>query len=116
MKVAYASRTGNVEAVVEKLGITDAVKIEDGTETIEGEYIVMCYTDGKGIVPEAVEAFLKANPGVKGVVASGNSERHADTFCWAADIISKEYGVPTIAKLDKQGTDEDLDAIRAALD
>lgn len=115
MKVAYASRTGNVEAVVEKLGLSDAVKIVDGTESIEGEYVVMTYTDGKGIVPAIVEDFLKANPGVTGVVGSGNSERHADTFNFAADIIAKEYGVPVIAKLEGQGTDEDLETIKAAL-
>lgn len=32
MKVVYASRTGNVEALIGKLGITDALHIEDGTE------------------------------------------------------------------------------------
>lgn len=32
MKVVYASRTGNVETLIGKLGITDALHIEDGTE------------------------------------------------------------------------------------
>ena len=37
MKVVYASRTGNVESIVSKLGIEDALKIEDGSETVEDD-------------------------------------------------------------------------------
>ena len=29
MKVVYASRTGNVESIISKLGIEDALKVED---------------------------------------------------------------------------------------
>ena len=36
MRFAYASRTGHVEKVVRTLGLADAVKIVDGTETIPG--------------------------------------------------------------------------------
>ena len=35
MKVVYASRTGNVESIISKLEIEDALKIEDGSETVE---------------------------------------------------------------------------------
>ena len=40
MKVVYASRTGNVESIISKLGIEDALKIEDGSETVEEDYIL----------------------------------------------------------------------------
>ena len=46
MKVVYASRTGNVEALIGKLGITDALHIEDGTEKVSEDYILFTYTDG----------------------------------------------------------------------
>ena len=39
MKVVYASRTGNVEALIGKLGITDALHIEDGTEKVSGRSV-----------------------------------------------------------------------------
>ena len=51
MKVVYASRTGNVESIISKLGIEDALKIEDGSETVEEDYILFTYTDGFGDVP-----------------------------------------------------------------
>ena len=41
MKVVYASRTGNVESIISKLGIEDALKIEDGSETVEEDYLLI---------------------------------------------------------------------------
>ena len=96
-------------------GVTDALKIEDGNERVDGDYLIFTYTDGKGIVPTVVERFLEQNPGVKGVVGSGSRERHADTFNFAADKIAEKYGVPVIAKLDLDGTEEDLEVIKKAL-
>lgn len=115
MKIAYASRMGHVEGIIKRLGITDALKIEDGTEKIDGEYVIFTYSDGKGIIPKIVESFLQSNPGVKAVVGSGSMARHADTFNFAAVKISEAYGVPLIAKLDMDGTDEDISMIKDEL-
>ncbi|MCR4842923.1 MAG: class Ib ribonucleoside-diphosphate reductase assembly flavoprotein NrdI [Eubacterium sp.] len=115
MKVVYASRMGHVEGIVNRLGITDALKIESGTEKCDGDYVLFTYTDGQGIVPPTVEAFLAANAGVKAVVGSGSMERHADTFNFAADIIAEKYNVPILAKVDMDGTDEDLETIKAKM-
>lgn len=115
MKVVYASRTGNVEKLVEKVGAEDVLKIKDGTETVAGEYVIFTYTDGKGIIPKVVDKFLQANPGVTAVVGSGNQQWHADTFNFAAQKIADQYGVPVIAKVDGEGTDEDVATIKAAL-
>ena len=61
------------------------------------DFIIFTYTDGKGIVPKIVEDYLKTcGDKLKGVVATGNMERHADTFCWAGDIIAKDYNVPCL--------------------
>lgn len=115
MKVVYASRTGNVEKLVNKVGAEDVLKIKDGTETVDGDYVIFTYTDGKGIVPKPVAKFLEGNPGVKAVVGSGSQQWHADTFNFAAQKIADQYGVPVIAKVDGEGTDEDVAAIKAAL-
>ena len=48
MKYAYASKTGHVEKIVRKLGLADALKIIDGTETVDEDYILFTYTTGKG--------------------------------------------------------------------
>ena len=117
IKVAYASKTGHVQKVVDQLGLTDALKIVDGTEKLDGEYVIFTYTTGKGKTPKPVEAFLAANPGVKAVVGSGSTAKsHIETFNFAAENISKAYHVPVIARLDGVGTDEDLAHIKTELE
>ena len=112
MTYVYASRMGKTEKLIEKLAI-DAMKIENGTETVKGDYILFTYTDGNGVVPNIVESFLKNNPdGLKGVVAGGSRERHAATFGWAGDIISKKYNVPCLHKVDGEGSEEDVEKIK----
>lgn len=117
IKVAYASKTGHVEKIIKKLGLTDALKIEDGTEIIDGEYVIFTYTIGKGKTPKQVETFLAANPGVLAVVGSGSkSKSFIDTYNFAAENISKTYGVPIIAKVNGSGTDEDIAYIKSELE
>ena len=117
IQVAYASKTGHVQKVVDKLGMTDALKIVDGSEKLGGEYVIFTYTTGKGKTPKPVEAFLAANPGVKAVVGSGSTAKsHIETFNFAAENISKAYNVPIIAKLDGVGTDEDIAYINEELE
>lgn len=115
MKFVYASRMGHVEGIIKRVGIEDALKIQDGTEKIDGDYVIFTYTDGKGIIPKIVEDFLDANPGVKAVVGSGSMERHADTFNFAAEKIAEKYDVPILAKLDMDGTEYDIKEIKTKL-
>ena len=80
---------------------------------VEGDYILITYTDGVGIIPPTVKAFLDANrAGLKAAAVSGNSERHPDTFCGAADKIAAEYGCPIIARFEKDGDASVEEAIR----
>ena len=117
MKIAYASKTGHVEKIISKLGLDEALKIVNGDEKIDGEYIIFTYTTGKGKTPKQVEAFLAANPGVKAVVGSGSTAKsHIETFNFAAENISKAYNVPIIAKVDGVGTDKDMAHIKAELE
>ena len=115
MKYVYASRSGNVEELVHILGL-EAMKLKDGTETIDQDFILFTYTDGRGVVPPVVTAFLKENHSyLKGVIVSGNMQRHGDTFCGAGRIISEMYGVPVIAQVDGVGDAYDHRAIRGKL-
>ena len=117
IQVVYASKTGHVEKVINKLGLTDALKIVDGTEKIDGEYVIFTYTSGKGKTPKPVEAFLAANPGVRAVVGSGSTAKsHIETFNFAAENISRAYNVPILAKLDGVGTDKDMVRIKTELE
>lgn len=116
MKLVYASRTGNVQKLVDRISTVDALKIASGEESVQEDYILITYTDGAGIIPPAVEKFLDANhAGCKGVAVSGNSERHPNTFCFAADKITDKYKLPVIAKFEKDGDASAEAAIKAAL-
>ena len=115
MKVVYASRTGNVETLIGKLGITDALHIEDGTEKVSEDYILFTYTDGYGDVPAEVENFLMTNGTlIQGVVCSGDTN-YGDAYCQAADKISEDYHVPCLYKVENDGTDDDVEAIKELL-
>ena len=117
MKYAYASKTGHVEKIVQKLGLADAIKITDGTETVEDDYILFTYTTGKGKTPKQVEEFLSHNKNIQAVVGSGSrSKSHVDTFNFAADNIGKQYNVPVLARLDGTGTDEEIDLLKDAIE
>lgn len=115
MKYVYASRMGNVEKLIKELGVV-AEKIVTGSEIVNDDFILFTYTDGQGIVPKAVESFLSVNgKHLKGVVAAGSKERHADTFAWAGDLIAKEYDVACLYKIDGPVDEEDVKAIQKLL-
>lgn len=112
MKVVYTSRTGNVESVIEKLGIPDAIKIGTGDNNVSEDYILITYTDGYGDVPAEVEEFLDSNSAnLKGVIVSGNTG-YGDAYCAAGDVISEKYNVPCLYKFEDAGTDEDIEKIK----
>jgi len=114
MKYAFASRTGNVQSIIDRLGI-DALQIVDGSEDIDEEFIIFTYTDGFGDTPMEVEDFLAANGDlVKGVVVSGDTG-YGEAYCQAGDNIAEAYNVPVLYKVENDGTDEDIDAIKEAL-
>ena len=112
MRIVYASRTGNVQNLIEKLGVENPIKIGEGENTISEDYIIFTYTDGYGEVPYEVEEFLKVNSAnLKGVVVSGSTS-FGEAFCGAGDVISTEYNVPVLYKVEESGTDEDVEKIK----
>lgn len=115
MKIVYASRTGNVESFVEKLGIDDVFKIENGQEKVSEPYVLVTFTDGYGEVPEEVQDFLEGNAEhMVGVAASGD-QSYGEAFCLAADEIADAYGVPILAKFEFDGELEDVEKFLSEL-
>lgn len=108
--IVYASRTGNVRFIVDKLGLP-SVEITNGL-LVKEPFFIMTYTDGLGTTPEVVENFMKNNAHYcKGVIASGNSNFGHAVFCKSADNISQKYNVPVIRKIELRGFQHDYNAI-----
>ena len=107
MLIAYASRTGNVQRFIGKLNFPSITINED--IIINEPYILVCYTDRKGQVPESVSEFLRRSSAfIKGVAASGN-RNWGEYFARSADIISRQYQVPIVRKFELSGTKSDVE-------
>lgn len=114
MNYVYASRTGNVESIVTQLGL-DAMRIDSGVESVDGDYILFTYTDGYGDIPAEVDSFLAGNSMyLKGVIVSGD-KGYGDAYCAAGDKIAEDYGVECLYKVENDGTAEDLEEIKKIL-
>ncbi|HHU79907.1 MAG: class Ib ribonucleoside-diphosphate reductase assembly flavoprotein NrdI [Bacilli bacterium] len=109
MKIVYASRTGNVESFVEKLGVEDTLKIETGNETVNEPYVLVTFTDGYGEVPEEVQDFLDNNAEHLVAVAASGDTSYGEAYCLSADEIADTYGVPILAKFEFDGEPEDVE-------
>lgn len=116
MKVIYASRTGNVESIVNALNL-DAIDINT-IDKAEEDYILLTYTDGAGDIPYEVETFLAENDNaahLKGVIASGDPMYGDENFCGSGDKIAEMYNVPCLYKVINDGSDEDREKIAELL-
>ena len=116
MKVIYASRTGNVESIVNQLGF-DAEDINTVDEAAE-DYILFTYTDGAGDIPFEVEDFLNRGGNAakcRGTVVSGDPGFGEENFCAAGDRISEQFGIECLYKVENAGTAEDLEKIAAVV-
>ena len=115
MKIAYASRTGNCENIVNKLGIEN-IFISSGEESINENIILLTYTDGYGLVPTEVEDFVNNNKEyIKGIIASGDKS-FGDAYCGAGVTLSEELNVPLIMKIENSGTDEEIEELKKSLE
>lgn len=116
MKLVYASRTGNVEKLVSRLGTDNVLKITTGDETVAEPVFLITYTDGAGVLPAVVTSFVEKNkPYIKAAAVSGNKERHPDTFVGAARVLSDSYGIPVDITFNKDGDDDTVAAVKKAL-
>lgn len=134
VKIAYTSMTGNTEEISEILekDFTDAgADVErENADSVESDFfddadvcVVATYTEGAGDVPFDFEDFQEElgdqdlSGKVFGVVGSGDSENHPDTFCGAADTFEESFdgtgakkGSDTV-KIDNNAEGDDLLAL-----
>lgn len=115
MKIVYASRTGNVQSIIDRLKVNDTLQIETGNETVNENFILFTYTDGYGDTPSEVIDFVSNHSDkIKAVIVSGD-KGYGETYCQAGDNISKEFDVPCLYKVENDGTEQDIKAIKNAI-
>ncbi|WP_274307215.1 class Ib ribonucleoside-diphosphate reductase assembly flavoprotein NrdI [Solibacillus daqui] len=109
--IVYASRTGNVQSIVGKLGLP-AIAIDQAI-SITKPFLLFTYTDGLGSVPLVVENYMQQNHMLcKGIIVSGNRNFGHSMFGRAGDLLANYYQLPLIAKLDLRGTTADYEQIK----
>ena len=109
--IIYASRTGNVRYIVQKLGLP-AMDLAD-VDKIDEPYLLFTYTDGLGSVPPIVDQFMIANYNhCKGIIVSGNRNFGHAFFGRAGDSLAARYGIPLIEKLELRGTTSNYETIK----
>ena len=110
MKIIVYSLTGNCKRFVDMCEIPegDVIYLQDIDYDVDFDYILITPTFGFGEVPVAVSKFLKENHNhLKGVVGSGN-KNWGERFANASEIISKEYDVPLLMKIELHGSKKDI--------
>lgn len=113
MKIIYFSLTGNCRRFLFfcKLDEEDVISMTD-VDIVDYDYILVTPTVGFGEVPKEVTNFLNKNGKyLRGVVSSGNRNWGAN-FAIAGDIISKEYNVPLLMKIELLGNKSDIEKFK----
>ena len=110
MKIIVYSLTGNCKRFVDMCEIPeeDVIYLQDIDYDVDFDYILITPTFGFGEVPAAVSKFLVENHMyLKGVVGSGN-KNWGERFANASEIISREYDVPLLMKIELHGSKKDI--------
>ena len=109
--IAFASRTGNVRHIVNRLALPSVDIKQEGE--IHEPFLLFTYTDKLGAVPVVVSEFMERNHALcKGVIVSGNMNYGHANFGGAGDKLSKQYNIPLVCKIDVRGNDKDDQAIK----
>lgn len=113
MKIYFDTATGNVENFLNRVkeyakneGVeVELVKIGADTEIKEPAHF-FTFTHGKGVLPKSSVAIVdKYGDLFLSISSSGSMQRHADTFCFACDIVHKKFGTDIFLRIDGAGTD-----------
>jgi protein involved in ribonucleotide reduction len=108
MILVYYSFTGQVKSFVGKIDKYESINVEEYLPSM-GKYILITPTHGFGNVPDKVQEFLNGHSdNMVAVCGSGRQVwKLQGTYCKAVDVISSQYGVPSLLKFEMKGTDRD---------
>lgn len=108
--IIYASRTGNIRYIVNKLGLP-ALDLQMIQEDVP-PFLLFTYTDGLGSVPLLVDQFMQKHAEkCRGIIVSGNRNFGHAMFGRAGDLLASIYNLPLVTKLDLRGTTADYEKI-----
>ena len=108
--IVFASRTGNVRFIVQKLG-SPFLEISETLEIMQ-PFILFTYTDGLGNVPQQVVNFLQQHvTKCVGTFVSGN-RNFGSLFARAGHEIEQQFGIPLLYAVDLRGFPSDYEAMK----
>ena len=114
MLIVYASKTGNVERFVQKLGFS-RLRLMSGEEEVAEPCLLLTYTTGFGQVPPEVLRFVEHNrPHIRGVAVSGN-RNWGSNFARAGDVIAERFGLVVVHKFELAGTSKDVAIVKEVI-
>ncbi|GHF94029.1 protein NrdI [Deinococcus piscis] len=109
MQLIFDTLTGNTRRFAHKVADLTGVEVVALADADpRAPYLLLTYTFGSGAVPESTAAFLgQHSHWLRGVVSSG-SYHWGESFGRAGDVISAQYRVPYVARVNKSGNAEDV--------
>lgn len=114
MLIVYYSMTGNTRAFAKRFE-ADGFAVQSIDSAPSEPFILFTPTYNFGKVPDKVAAFLGKHGGhLAGVVAFGN-RNWGGNFAKAGDVITEQYNVPLLRKVELRGTETDYIEIKGRL-
>ena len=111
LKVVYDSKTGLGKKFAER--VSD--KAQPIFDPIDSPCILITRNVGLGLVPGSTKKFLKQyGKYVEGVVVNGD-RRFGKYFCAAGPKIQKEFNIPIIRNIERDGNEEDVLQVKKIL-
>ena len=111
MLIVYASKTGNVERFVQRLGFR-RLRLVSGAEEVAEPCLLLTYTTGFGQAPPEVLRFVERNrPYIQGVAVSGN-RNWGSNFARAGDVLAERYGLVVVHRFELAGTARDIAIVK----
>ena len=108
--IIYASRTGNVRFIVQKLGCP-ALELKEASNVTQ-PFILFTYTDALGEVPLLVKQFLQQHTAqCIGTFVSGN-RNFGPLFAGAGKAIEQQFNIPMLYAVDLRGFPSDYEAMK----
>lgn len=122
--VYYSSKTENTHRFVEKLGLSNTLRLAKGVPApfLDEKYIIICPSYGggaiKGSIPKEVYDLLNIRSNrdnLIGVIGSGNTN-FGTAFCQGAKMVADKCNVPLLYKFELMGSTTDVNNVKIGVE